>query len=72
MNIIKSASCSIEPDSRKSEFTGRLSARCSNVRLSWESAITGTSNSFANAFNEREISAISKVRLSENAGARIN
>ena len=70
--MIKSASCSIEPDSRKSEFTGRLSARCSNVRLSWERATTGTSNSFAKAFKEREISAISKARLSENAGARIN
>ena len=32
-------------------------------RLSWESATTGTSNSFAKAFKEREISAISKVRL---------
>ena len=35
------ASCSMEPDSRRSELTGRLSARCSRLRFSWESATTG-------------------------------
>ena len=67
-----SASCSIEPDSRKSEFTGRLSARCSKLRFSCDKATTGICNSFANAFNEREISAISRVRFSEIFGTRIN
>ncbi|MNL85951.1 hypothetical protein D3C87_2144550 [compost metagenome] len=72
MNIIRSASCSMEPDSRRSELTGRLSARCSRLRLSCDSATTGTCSSFARAFNEREISAISNVRLSESDGTRIN
>ncbi|CSD44722.1 Uncharacterised protein [Vibrio cholerae] len=70
--MIKSASCSIEPDSRRSELTGRLSARCSKERFNCESATTGTFNSLANALSEREISAISSVRLSVNAGTRIS
>ena len=35
------------PDSRKSDMTGRLSARCSRPRLSCESATTGTGNEYA-------------------------
>ena len=62
--MITSASCSIAPDSRKSEFTGRLLGRCSRERLSCDRAITGQLNSFARAFSEREISEISLVRLS--------
>ena len=31
-----SASCSIDPDSRRSLTMGRLSVRCSGPRLSWE------------------------------------
>ena len=46
MNDTISASCSIAPDSRKSERTGRLSPpRCSTERLNCERAITGTFNS---------------------------
>ncbi|MNL79064.1 hypothetical protein D3C87_2055900 [compost metagenome] len=62
--MITSASCSIAPDSRKSEFTGRLFGRCSRERLSCESATTGQLNSLAKAFRDREISEISLVRLS--------
>ncbi|MCY1460046.1 hypothetical protein D9M71_775680 [compost metagenome] len=62
--MITSASCSIAPDSRKSEFTGRLLGRCSSERLSCDKATTGQLNSLASAFSEREISEISLVRLS--------
>ena len=37
-----SASCSIEPDSRRSDSIGRLSSRCSTARDSCDSASTGT------------------------------
>ena len=37
-----SASCSIEPDSRRSERIGRLSWRCSTARESWDRATIGT------------------------------
>ena len=70
--MIKSASCSIEPDSRRSELIGRLSLRCSKLRFNWDKATTGTSNSFAKDLRERDISAISKVRLSLNPGTCIN
>src|SRR4029078_2050115 len=48
-----SASCSIEPDSRRSASCGRLSSRCSTARLNWLSATTGTSSSFASVFRAR-------------------
>ena len=51
MNMTRSASCSIAPDSRRSESIGRLSARCSTPRLSWESAITGTPSGFEDLDN---------------------
>ena len=35
-NSTTSASCSIEPNSRKSESRGRLSSRCSTCRESWD------------------------------------
>jgi hypothetical protein len=42
------ASCSIAPDSRRSESKGLLlDPRVSTARDNWESAITGTFNSFA-------------------------
>ena len=47
--MITSASCSIAPDSRRSESCGRLSVRCSSERLSCDSASTGHSSSFASA-----------------------
>ena len=64
MNITMSASCSIEPDSRKSDSCGRLSSRLSTARDSWDSAITGTDNSFAIAFSPWVIMLISSTRLS--------
>ena len=56
MNMITSASCSMLPLSRISDMTGRLSARCSTWRLSWERARIGTFSSLANALRLREIS----------------
>ena len=38
MKKTRSASCSIDPDSRRSDRIGRLSCRCSTARESWESA----------------------------------
>src|SRR5699024_4418890 len=54
MSSTMSASCSIEPDSRRSEIIGRLSVRCSEERFSCDSAITGTWFSFASSLSERE------------------
>jgi hypothetical protein len=59
-----SASCSIEPDSRRSDSCGRLSSRCSTARLSCDRAITGTSSSLASCLRPRLISEISWTRLS--------
>ena len=42
MNMTTSESCSMAPDSRRSDSCGRLSARASGLRLSCESAMTGT------------------------------
>ncbi|MNW61209.1 hypothetical protein D3C74_392500 [compost metagenome] len=49
-----SASCSIEPDSRRSDMAGFLSVRCSAPRFSCEIAMTGTSSSFARSLSARE------------------
>ncbi|CAM5570382.1 hypothetical protein SANTM175S_04161 [Streptomyces antimycoticus] len=51
-----SASCSMEPDSRRSETIGFLSVRCSGPRFSCESAITGTSSSLASSLRFRDMS----------------
>ena len=72
MNMTTSASCSIAPDSRRSESTGRLSCRCSTARESCESAITGTSRSRASILSEREICEISCTRFSEGIDACIS
>ena len=58
-----SASCSIAPDSLRSESIGLFPGLVSTVLESWESAITGTFNSFAMAFNDLEIIAISCSRF---------
>ena len=58
-----SASCSIAPDSRRSLIKGRLSARCSTPRFSWDKAITGTLSSFARPLSPREIAEISLTTL---------
>src|SRR5712691_4450206 len=47
MNSTTSASCSIEPDSRRSESCGRLSSRLSTWRESCDSARIGMLSSFA-------------------------
>ena len=65
-----SASCSIEPDSRRSDSIGFLSSRCSTARLSCDSAITGRSSSLASCFSPRLISEISWTRLSFDSLAR--
>ena len=54
-----SASCSMAPDSRRSDSCGRLSVRCSGPRLSWLIATTGTSSSLASSLSARENSATS-------------
>ena len=51
-----SASCSMAPDSRRSESMGRLLVRLSGPRESWDRQSTGTFSSFAMIFKEREIS----------------
>ncbi len=48
-NITTSASCSMEPDSRRSLSCGRLSSRLSTARESCDSATIGTFSSFASA-----------------------
>ena len=59
-----SASCSIAPDSRRSESNGRLlPPRVSTARDNWDNAITGILNSLANALRLREIVEISCSRL---------
>ena len=50
--------------SRRSDITGFLSVRCSTLRLSCDSAMTGACSSFASALSEREISEISVARFS--------
>ena len=64
-----SASCSIEPDSRRSESMGRLSERPSVARESCERTMMGTFNSRASTFSERVISATARVRFSARPGA---
>ena len=59
-----SASCSMAPDSRRSESMGRLSCLDSLARLSWLRQITGTFSSLAMIFIIRLISLTAWVRLS--------
>ncbi len=58
-----SASCSIAPDSRRSESCGILLGRCSTARESWESAIIGMRSSRARDLNDLDISEISWTRF---------
>ena len=60
-----SASCSMEPDSRRSDMRGTPRAepvRPSGPRLSWARTMTGTLSSLARALRPPEISAISRSR----------
>lgn len=54
------------------EDSRRLLVRCSRLRLSCESAMTGQFISLASAFSEREISEISLTRFSTCPPSRIN
>src|SRR5712671_4709128 len=53
MNITTSASCSMAPDSRRSESWGPRSSR-SGARVSWLRTRTGICSSLARPFRERE------------------
>src|ERR1700734_3862611 len=65
MKATTSASCSIEPDSRRSLSRGFLSpVRCSDPRESCERATTGTPSSLARALRPREMLLTSWVRFS--------
>ena len=64
INITTSASCSIDPDSLKSDRNGLLSFRCSRLLFSCERAIIGMSSSFARLLSCRVIDAISFTRFS--------
>ncbi len=64
-NITTSASCSIAPDSRKSDSNGFLSGLCSTARESCDNAITGTLSSLAITLSERDISDISCCLFSD-------
>ena len=55
-NKIISASCSIEPDSRKSDNIGRLSLRDSKLLFSCDNAMIGISSSLAIILSPRLIS----------------
>ena len=61
-----SASCSMAPESRRSDSMGRRwpEARLSLARESWDRQITGTLSSFAISFRERDMSDTTCWRLS--------
>ena len=61
--MIISASCSIDPDSRRSDSIGRRSVRDSTPRLSCARATTGICNSLFMA-NYRESNTIARKRIS--------
>ena len=61
---VRQTSVSPVTHSRRSLITGFFSTRCSTLRLSWDSAITGQASSLASALSEREISEISVARFS--------
>ena len=64
MKLTMSASCSIAPDSLRSDNKGLLlPPRVSTARLSCERAITGTFNSLAILFNDLEMVEISCSRF---------
>ena len=64
MNETISASCSMAPDSRRSDNNGLLlEPRVSTARDNCDSAITGTPNSLAKAFKFLEIVEISCYRF---------
>ena len=50
-----SASCSKDPDSRRSLIMGLRSVRPSELRLSWATATTGMSRSLASSLRLRDM-----------------
>ncbi len=59
-------SCSIEPDSHKSDVRGTtvlFSMRISGFRLGWANTMTETLSFFANALSPAEISVVFHSRL---------
>ena len=64
MNMTLSASCSMAPDSRRSDSIGRLSVRLSLARESWLMHTTGTFSSLAMILSAREISLTTVTRFS--------
>ena len=64
MPMTTSASCSMAPDSRRSESMGLLFCLCSFARESWLRQSTGTPSSFAIIFIIRLMSDTAWVRLS--------
>ena len=60
-----SESCSMEPDSRRSDNMGRLVALSSTFLLNCESTIIGIFNSFASCFSpfDNSVTSFSRVRL---------
>ena len=56
-----SASCSIDPDSRRSDIRG-VPPRFSGPRLSWARTMMGMPSSLASPLSPAEISAISRSR----------
>ena len=57
-------SCSIAPDSRRSDWIGRLLGRSSHFRESWLRRITGTPSSFARSLKPRLIELMTLTRFS--------
>ena len=62
--MTSSASCSMAPDSRRSDSSGRLSWRLSFARDSCDRQSTGTFSSLAMIFSEREMSETTCWRFS--------
>src|SRR5919108_516144 len=63
MKMTMSESCSMLPDSRRSERIGRLSWRCSTARDSCDIATIGTSRSRASTFRWRELPRAQALRF---------
>ncbi len=61
-----------QPDSRRSESMGLLSVRCSEPRLSWERATTGSWSSLASSLRDRDSSETSCCRFSTRLGEDIS
>ncbi|MNP65013.1 hypothetical protein D3C76_1605670 [compost metagenome] len=61
--MITSASCSISPESRRSDIFGLASGRFSILRLSWARATIGMPSSLASALSPRLMAPSSWLRF---------